>query len=79
MDTDKLNRLEIIDHVPCEKCYGTGRFDDHFCEDCNGLGSGGRQVIVGGPAYHQAADVKISLSFQDDGRTLKIFLEKRDV
>lgn len=59
MDTDKLNRLEIIDHRKNTK-------------------SPGRTVIISGPAYKQPDNVKIELSFQDDERTLKVFLSDKD-
>lgn len=60
IDTDKLNRLEIIDHR-----------EDSFGQ------SSGRTVIVGGPAYNERQLAHIELSVQDDGRTLKIFIEDK--
>lgn len=40
--------------------------------------SAGRQVIVSGPAYNQPDDVDIKLSYQDDGKTLKIFISNKE-
>lgn len=39
---------------------------------------GGRTVLVAGPAYGRPDDKNIELSFQDDGRTLKIFVTQKD-
>jgi len=51
MKTDKVSRIEIIDHtIPLEE--------------------------GGGRAYGKRGDIKVTLSLQDDGRTLKVFIDK---
>lgn len=71
METDKVTRLEIIDHSPCKKCHGQGGTEEVLCPDCGGLGIRGRQVVF------WDKDKKIELSLQDDGRTLKVFIDER--
>ena len=52
METDKVNRVEVIDH--------TKSLED----------GGGREYVF----WEESA--KVTLSLQDDGRTLKVFIEK---
>ena len=84
MNTDKVTRFEIINHTPCDECGGTGRVvvmdpshregpEQMECKDCHGLGSPGRTVY----AYNE--NLKLELSLQDDGRTLKVFIDERKV
>lgn len=79
MDTDKVNRLEIIDHRACNRCSGKGYLEGNECTACYGMGSAGRKVIVAGPAYKQPDNATVSVSLQDDGRTLKVFISDKDV
>lgn len=74
---EDVTRLEIIDHTKCENCKGSGilhiegqeiSFD---CPNCHGIGTQGRNVIFHSPSK------KIDVSLQDEGRTLKIFINKR--
>lgn len=87
----KLNRVEVIDWRPCPKCSGTGRVKtetdsaagqsiafEKECPECNGMLSKGRSVIVAGPAYNMPDNAAISMEFQDDDRTLKIFIKAKD-
>lgn len=76
-DYSDVVRLEIIDHTKCEGCHGTGRITiesvdgDFECPACHGLGAGGREVVF----YDDKK--KIEAQLQDEGRTLKIFVNKR--
>lgn len=72
METTKVTRFEIIDDRPCVKCSGQGGTEGVWCPDCGGTGSRGRTVYA-----HDRA-LKFELSLQDDGRTLKIFIEERN-
>lgn len=84
MDLTKINRLEIIDFRPCSRCNGIGRVNTETdtaagqsisfskeCIECGGLGSPGRKVIF------WDENVQVDPSFQDDGRTLKLFVDNR--
>lgn len=69
----EINRFEIIDHRPCRSCIGTGinEREEKICEDCQGAGYPGREVIVW--------DDKIDIDYdvQDGGKTLKVFIHKK--
>ena len=71
MNTDKVTRLEIIDHTMCENCGGQGGDEEVFCTECGDSGMNGREVIF------WDKDKKIRLSMQDEDRTLKIFITER--
>lgn len=82
----EVNRLEIIDHRKCRTCHGDcfmnvlqadRTYKKQECKECSGMGSKGRTVIVGGPAYGYSDDIDISSSVQDQGRTLKLFIQER--
>lgn len=68
----KVTRLEIIDHTPCNECGGDGHINGAYCTTCDGSGMPGRDLVFW-DAYKQ-----LELSLQDDGKTLKIFIESRD-
>jgi DnaJ-class molecular chaperone len=74
-----VTRLEIIDHTKCDSCDGSGRAHiegqtgDFECPVCHGMGMSGREIIFHNPSN------RIEASLQDDGRTLKFFIEKRTV
>jgi hypothetical protein len=77
VNVEEVTRLEIIDHTPCDTCKGKrfviveGEKGLTICPFCNGNGFPGRAVIF-------RDDTKsIILSLQDDGRTLKIFINER--
>ena len=83
MKTDKVTRFEIINHTPCEECNGTGWVmvpdpthqeepEQRECRDCHGLGSPGRTVYV----HNQ--NLKFDVQLQDEGRTLKVFIDERE-
>lgn len=86
MNTENVTRLEIIDHRPCKECHGARWIHLNEpdqrpveCSECWGMGSKGRTVIVGGPAYKQPDNADITLSLQDDGKTLKVFVSDKNV
>lgn len=76
----EINRLELVDHRPCNKCHGERRYNElqkdgtyksTECSDCQGMGSAGRSVIF----WNDHTEVKSSV--QDEGRTLKLFISER--
>lgn len=78
IDTSKVTRFEIIDHITCEECLGTGTVEDYNysgqfkeCRFCKGLGCRGRIVYVDDP------DVKIEVLLQDDNKTLKVLISEQ--
>lgn len=84
-DLDKVTRFEVIDHRECVWCRGrkvanylqrNGEYKEMPCDKCNGSG------IMGGRVYAvhsnpERSIIKIELSYQDDGRTLKVFVSDR--
>lgn len=67
-----ITRFEIIDHRPCRQCAGTGRYQNDECANCEGLGASGRWV------YTTPNDgAVVTYSIQDNGRTLKVFVEPK--
>lgn len=74
MNTEKINRFEIIHHVSCEACKGSGIDSERppqRCTDCDGLGCKGREVIFWDD------DKQLDIDIQDEGRTLKVFVHER--
>lgn len=82
VNTDKVTRLEIIDHRPCKVCDGSGFIvaidpthmeepEQRQCSVCYGLGIPGRTVVA------RSGDVVISVDLQDEDRTLKVFISER--
>ena len=69
MNTNNVTRLELIDHRPCGACTPAARI---LCGACGGTGMKGRKVIFWND------DNKVELSLQDDGRTLKVFIDDKD-
>lgn len=74
----EITRLEIIDHRACTSCEGTGwKTPTDYgqrpteCKSCSGLGGRGRSVVFNSP------DVEVTSSVQDQGKTLKLFVEER--
>lgn len=74
---NKVTRLELIHHEPCDTCHGdktievagTGIVQE--CPRCHGAGFEGREVI-----FNQYDGLVAEISEQDDGRTLKVFINK---
>lgn len=72
MKTNKVTRLEIIDHTTCEHCGGKSRFDESLnCINCKNMGSPGRKVVMFDD------NKQIDLELQDDDYTLKVFIHPR--
>lgn len=77
--TEDITRFEIVDHTECDKCFGSGLVPlrdtpgiSYSCPTCDGNGTIGRRVVFFDPSK------KVELSLQDDGRTLKVFVSKRN-
>lgn len=71
MNTEKVTRVEIIDHRPCYFCDGHGQLQNgNECTDCNGLGCAGRTVVA------RNEDISVEVDLQDEERTLKIFIRE---
>ena len=71
INTEKINRFEIIDHTPCSHCKGKGTINKKECEHCRGIGCQGRRVIMWDD------NEQIDIDVQDDDRTLKVFIHDR--
>lgn len=76
---DEVTRFEVIDHRQCVWCRGRltanylqkdGSYKELPCDKCDGSG------IMGGRVY-TVHNAKIELSYQDDGKTLKVFVNDR--
>lgn len=82
-DTDKVDRFEVIDHRQCVFCRGRktanylqkdGSYKEQPCDKCDGSGiSGGRVFTASSNA--ERSNIKVDLSYQDDGKTLKVFVD----
>lgn len=73
-----ITRMEIIDHRPCNGCNGEGFIRNAndpsrgiLCGKCDGAKMRGREVIF------QSKDVEVRSSIQDNGKTLKLFVDER--
>lgn len=75
-NTEEVTRLEVIDHTPCVNCKGKRWLTEGEkpveCPECNGMGSAGRSIIF----WDETKQIRLSL--QDQGRTLKILISKRE-
>lgn len=84
-DIDKVDRFEVIDHRQCVYCRGRmvanyrqkdGSYKEQPCDKCDGSGiRGGR--VYGAFSNAETSQIKVELSYQDDGRTLKVFVSDR--
>lgn len=79
VNTDKVTRLEIIDHSRCKHCAGSGRIQNgrdptRFieCGACDGRTFPGRNLIM------WDENKQIDLQLQDNNRTLKVFISERN-
>jgi hypothetical protein len=79
-----ITRLEIIDHTPCATCKGKlyvlSETDSaagqstafrKICPECKGCGCRGRIVVFNNE------NIEVRSSIQDNGKTLKLFLDER--
>ena len=68
-----ITRFEIIDYRSCPNCDGRGTNDDHICDEC-----GGARILGRTPIFDNQ-NLVLKSSVQDEGRTLKIFIDKREL
>jgi len=80
-----VDRFEVIDHRQCVWCRGRlkenrlqkdGEYKEVPCSKCDGSG------IMGGRVYTVSSNpersvIAVELSYQDDGKTLKVFVKDR--
>lgn len=79
-----VDRFEVIDHRECVWCRGRklenrlvkGEYKEMPCSKCDGSG------IMGGRVYTASSNaersiIEIELSYQDGGKTLKVFVKDR--
>ena len=83
---DAVTRFEVIDHRQCVYCRGRltanylqedGSYKEMPCDKCDGSGTRGGRVFVA-HSNPETSNVQIELSYQDDGRTLKVFVGDRN-
>lgn len=86
-DTEKVDRFEVIDHRECIWCRGRktanysqkdGSYKELPCDKCDGSGTRGGRVF-GAFTHAEVKPFKVEVSYQDDGRTLKVFLADMEV
>ena len=84
--SNKVTRFEVIDHRECIWCRGDkaanylqkdGSYKAEQCRRCVGSG------IMGGRVYQvhsnpERSIIKLDLSYQDEGRTLKVFVNDKE-
>lgn len=80
-----VDRFEVIDHRQCVYCRGRmtanyrqkdGSYKEQPCDKCDGSGiRGGR--VYGAFSNAETSIIKVELSYQDDGKTLKVFVSDR--
>lgn len=81
----EVTRFEVIDHRQCVWCRGRltanylqkdGTYKEMPCDKCDGSG------IMGGRVYTVSSNpersmIEVELSYQDDGKTLKVFVRDK--
>ncbi|AZI61845.1 hypothetical protein RQN9TF_12645 [Rhodococcus qingshengii] len=83
---EDVTRFEVIDHRQCFWCRGrktanvlqkNGNYKEKPCDKCGGSGMmGGR--VYGAFSNAETSIIQIEQSFQDDGKTLKIFVKDKE-
>lgn len=85
IETEAVTRVEVIDHRECFWCRGrkaanylqkNGEYKEMPCDKCDGSG------IMGGRVYTahsnpETSNLKAELSYQDGGKTLKVFVSDK--
>ena len=80
-----VTRFEVIDHRQCVWCRGRktanyaqkdGSYKEQPCDKCDGSGLMGGRVFVA-HSNPERSNIQVELSYQDDGRTLKVFVTDR--
>lgn len=83
---DAVTRFEVIDHRQCVYCRGRktanyvqpgGAVKELLCDKCEGSGMRGGRVY-GAFSNPETSNIKVELSYQDDGKTLKVFVSDRE-
>lgn len=82
-----VDRFEVIDHRECVYCRGRatanylqkdGSYKEQLCDKCDGSGiRGGR--VYGAFSNPETSIIKVELSYQDNGKTLKVFVSDREL
>lgn len=84
-DTEKVDRFEVIDHRECVYCRGRctanylqkdGSYKEQPCDKCDGSGMRGGRVY-GAFSNPETSTIQVELSYQDDGKTLKVFVRDK--
>jgi hypothetical protein len=80
-----VDRFEVIDHRQCVYCRGRktanyaqkdGSYKELPCDKCNGSGTKGGRVY-GAFSNPETSIIGIQLSYQDNDKTLKVFIKDR--
>lgn len=84
---NNITRFEVIDHRQCISCRGRmtenylqrdGSYREQPCHVCDGSGINGGRVFVA-HSNPESSIIDVELSYQDDGKTLKVFVsDKKD-
>lgn len=83
--SNSVDRFEVIDHRQCVYCRGRmtanyaqkdGSYKEMPCDKCDGSGTRGGRVY-GAFSNAETSQIKIDLSYQDDDRTLKVFVSDK--
>lgn len=81
----EVTRIEVIDHRECVWCRGrmkeqrlqkNGEYKESPCSKCDGSGIMGGRVYVAS-SNPERSIISVELSYQDDGKTLKVFVTDR--
>lgn len=84
-ETEAVTRFEVIDHRECVWCRGrktanylqsNGSYKEQPCDKCDGSGTMGGRIFTA-HSNPERSNIKVELSYQDDGRTLKVFLSDK--
>lgn len=82
-DPDAVTRFEVIDHRQCVWCRGRltanyaqpdGSYKELPCDKCDGSGIRGGRVYTAN-SNPETSNIEIQLCYQDDGKTLKVFVK----
>lgn len=85
IETAAVDRFEVIDHRQCVWCRGRkaanyaqkdGSYKELPCDKCDGSGIMGGRVFTA-HSNPERSTIKVELSYQDDGKTLKVFVSDK--
>lgn len=83
--SNDVDRFEVIDHRQCVYCRGRrtanyaqkdGSYKEMPCDKCDGSGTRGGRAY-GAFSNPETSTIQVQLSYQDDDRTLKVFVSDR--